>query len=46
MERVLGENDKVIVESDVTPYLPLSEVRRNAAPAATAAVPAAQGGQP
>lgn len=37
MERVLSNNDKVIVESNgVTPYLPLPEVRRRAqAPAAT-----------
>ncbi|HMO67461.1 MAG TPA: protease modulator HflK, partial [Novosphingobium sp.] len=47
MERVLANNDKVIVEANgVTPYLPLSEVRRRqpvteAAPAA----PAAQGGR-
>jgi membrane protease subunit HflK len=49
MERVLGGNDKVIVESQgVTPYLPLPEFRRKAAidPQAPAA-PAApqQGGQ-
>jgi modulator of FtsH protease HflK len=30
MERVLSNNDKVIIEADgVTPYLPLQEVRRN-----------------
>lgn len=38
MERVLANNDKVIVESNgVTPYLPLSEVRRRQAPAAAEA---------
>jgi membrane protease subunit HflK len=38
MERVLSNNDKVIVEANgVTPYLPLPEVKRKAA--------AAQGGQ-
>lgn len=35
MERVLANNDKVIVENGVTPYLPLSEVRRKP-PEATA----------
>lgn len=51
MERVLGGNDKVVVEgAGVTPYLPLPELRRKAAAAAEpqAAVPAApasQGGQ-
>lgn len=47
MERVLANNDKVIVEANgVTPYLPLSEVRRRqpAAEAAPAA-PASQGGR-
>lgn len=45
MERVLSNNDKVIVEAGgVTPYLPLPEVRRRAAePAASA--PASTGGQ-
>jgi membrane protease subunit HflK len=50
MERVLSNNDKVVVESNngVTPYLPLPELRRRAADAqatATAAAPAQQGGQ-
>lgn len=48
MERVLGNNDKVVVEADgVTPYLPLPEVRRTKTPEATAsATPAPQqGGQ-
>lgn len=46
MERVLSNNDKVIVESQgVTPYLPLPEFRRKPAdPQATATPPAAQGG--
>jgi modulator of FtsH protease HflK len=40
MERVLRNNDKVIVEANgVTPYLPLQELRRKAAPAATPAAP-------
>lgn len=48
MERVLGKNDKVVVETNgVTPYLPLQELRKKAAPApapAPAAAPApAQG---
>ena len=51
MERVLGGNDKIIVQSNVTPYLPLPELRRKAAaePQVTASAPAAaatgQGGQ-
>jgi modulator of FtsH protease HflK len=52
MERVLGNNDKVIMESGgATPYLPLPELRRKAAAAATppgtpAPAPApTQGGQ-
>ena len=47
MERVLSSNDKVIVEgSNVTPYLPLPEVRRKAADAAaTTQAQASQGGQ-
>lgn len=50
MERVLRDNDKVIIENKgVTPFLPLPELRRKAAeasPAPTAAAPAAQtGGQ-
>jgi membrane protease subunit HflK len=33
MESVLGSNDKIVVEANgVTPYLPLQEVRRRAAP--------------
>ncbi len=37
MERVLSNNDKVIVEANgVTPYLPLQEIRRNATPAPAA----------
>lgn len=43
MERVLSNNDKVVVEgSGVTSYLPLPEVKRKAAEAAPAAT---QGGQ-
>ena len=46
MERVLSNNDKVIVEANgVTPYLPLSEIRRRAAAPAETATPAPQGGQ-
>ena len=48
MERVLGDNDKVIVESNVTPFLPLPELRRKAAEAQAAPAtpaPAPQGGQ-
>jgi len=49
MERVLGSNDKVIVEGGgVTPYLPLPEVRRKqpADPSATTVTaPAQTGGQ-
>ena len=48
MERVLGANDKVIVQSQgVTPYLPLPELRRKAAaePQATASAAPQQGGQ-
>lgn len=42
MERVLSNNDKVIIEgSNVTPYLPLPEMRRRA----PEAVPSTQGGQ-
>lgn len=44
MERVLSNNDKVIVESGgVTPYLPLPEVRRRAAEPAPAVTPSAGG---
>ena len=33
MERVLGKNDKIIIEADgVTPYLPLPDLRRKAEP--------------
>ena len=46
MERVLSNNDKVIVEANgVTPYLPLSEIRRRAATPVETATPAPQGGQ-
>jgi modulator of FtsH protease HflK len=51
MERVLRANEKVVVESNgVTPYLPLSEVRRRTQPVEQAAGPAtlatpAAGGQ-
>ena len=46
MERVLSNNDKVIVEANgVTPYLPLPEVRRRAATPTETATPAPQGGQ-
>jgi membrane protease subunit HflK len=42
MERVLGNNDKVILEADgVTPFLPLPEMRKRA----QQAEPAAKGGQ-
>jgi membrane protease subunit HflK len=38
MERVLRNNDKVVVESNgVTPYLPLQELRRRPAPVETPA---------
>ncbi|WP_200943124.1 FtsH protease activity modulator HflK [Altererythrobacter sp. Root672] len=41
MESVLGKTDKTIVESNsVTPYLPLPEVRRRAAPQAETTPPA------
>jgi membrane protease subunit HflK len=44
MERVLSNNDKVVVEADgVTPYLPLSEVRKKAPAAAASASPAPGG---
>jgi membrane protease subunit HflK len=43
MEQVLGGSDKVIVEngagSGVVPYLPLPELRNNAAAAPAAATP-------
>ena len=43
MERVLRNNDKVVVESNgVTPYLPLQELRRKPAPVEA---PAATGGK-
>lgn len=42
MERVLSNNDKVIVEANgVTPYLPLPALQRGAVPATPAPVPAA-----
>lgn len=43
MEKVLSKVDKTIIDapSGVTPYLPLPEVRRRAAPAQPAAAPAA-----
>ena len=44
MESVLSKTDKTVVEArGVTPYLPLPEVRRRAAQAATPAEPAAGG---
>jgi membrane protease subunit HflK len=49
MERVLGSNDKVVVESNVTPFLPLPELRRRAAEAQPSGTPPpatpSQGGQ-
>ena len=46
MERVLRNNDKVIVEANgVTPYLPLQELRRPAPPAAAPAPTITTGGQ-
>jgi membrane protease subunit HflK len=48
MERVLSNNDKVVVETNVTPYMPLPDLRRKSAePQASAAPspPAQQGGQ-
>ncbi len=46
MERVLRNNEKVVVEANgVTPYLPLAEVRRRAAPAEIAAPAPKSGGQ-
>ena len=47
MERVLRNNDTVVAEADgVTPYIPLPEVTRRAAPAASADGNAnAKGGQ-
>lgn len=54
MERVIRDNDTVVAERGVTPYLPLSEIRRRAqsAPAdpapeagATVTAPAPRGGQ-
>jgi membrane protease subunit HflK len=45
MERVLRNNDKVVVEANgVTPFLPLPELRRRAVTAPPAPA-AAQGGQ-
>lgn len=46
MENVLSQVDKTIVEPrGVTPYLPLNEMQRRAAPAQAAPAPAAKGGQ-
>lgn len=48
MEAILADTDKTIVESNnVTPYLPLPEIRRKAKEGAAAAAPSApaQGGQ-
>ena len=46
MERVLRNNDKVVVESNgVTPYLPLQELRRKPAPVETPPVATVTGGQ-
>ena len=46
MERVLRNNDKVVVESGgVTPYLPLPEVRRKATASEPAPAATATGGQ-
>ncbi len=47
MERVLGNNDKIILEADgVTPYLPLPEIRKKTDPVMTVtASPSPQGGQ-
>ncbi|MGE3693331.1 MAG: protease modulator HflK, partial [Novosphingobium sp.] len=46
MERVLANNDKVIVEANgVTPYLPLPEVRRKTNEEIQVQAPSAQGGQ-
>jgi membrane protease subunit HflK len=39
MERVLAGNDKVVVESNVTPFLPLPELRRRAADAQPSGTP-------
>ena len=41
MERVLGNNDKIIMENKgVTPYLPLPDLRKKAAEAVPAPAPA------
>jgi membrane protease subunit HflK len=46
MERVLRNNDKVVVESNgVTPYLPLQELRRKVAPVEAPPVATVTGGQ-
>ncbi len=47
MERVLSNNDKVIVEANgVTPYLPLPEMRRRSGEDLQVQSPGQQGGQP
>ena len=46
MERVLRNNDKVVVETNgVTPYLPLQELRRKQAPVETPPAATTKGGQ-
>ncbi|HUD29699.1 MAG TPA: protease modulator HflK [Novosphingobium sp.] len=54
MERVIRDNDTVVAEKGVTPYLPLSELRRKAqaapgadaaGPGTTVTAPAPRGGQ-
>lgn len=46
MEAILAETDKTVVETgNVTPYLPLPEVRRRAKESASAPAPSQQGGQ-
>ena len=46
MERVLRNNDKVVVESNgVTPYLPLQEIRRKAVPVESPPAATVTGGQ-
>ena len=45
MERVLGSNDKVVIEANgVTPYMPLPEIRRRKTPEVVPSA-AAQGDQ-
>jgi membrane protease subunit HflK len=43
MERVIRDNDTVVAEKGVTPYLPLAEMKRRAPAAADAAAPADPG---